>query len=252
LIQNSDNPFEGRPQCLQPVKWIEGWPIIGKDIDNDGIGEPLRRYKMPHIKAPGKLEIQTSDDFSIPKLGHQWEWNHNPRNSHWSLTQRTGWLRLQASTLVSLKRKEIPFWRACNTLSQRIMGTKTSTGIAKFDITGMAKGQRAGFVRFGGISHLIGVRIDDKGSRNIFFMDDKGIETVGPKIEKDIIYFKTTNIGKVANFEYSYDNKHFISFGNDFKLGFGRWTGDRLGFYSWNEIEESGYIDIDWFQYEYE
>jgi beta-xylosidase len=252
LIQNSDDPFEGRPQCLQPVEWIDGWPIIGKDIDNDGIGEPLRRYKMPNIKAPEKLEIQTSDDFSTPELGHQWEWNHNPRNSHWSLTQRKGWMRLKASTLVSLPRNEIPFWRASNTLSQRMMGTKASTGMAKIDVSGMEKGQRAGFVRFGGVSHLIGVRMDNEGNRNIFFMDDKGIEIVGPTVEKEIIYFKTSNIGKVASFQYSYDNNHFESFGKEFELGFGRWTGDRLGFYCWNDIEESGYIDIDWFRYEYE
>ncbi|KGL58907.1 alpha-L-arabinofuranosidase, GH43 family [Polaribacter sp. Hel1_85] len=256
LIQNTEDPFQGRPQCLQPVEWIDGWPIIGKDIDNDGIGEPLRRSKMPNIKATKKLEIQTSDDFSESKLGHQWEWNHNPRNSHWSLTERKGWLRLKASSLAPLTKygfhKGSPLWRASNTLSQRIMGTKSGTAIAKFDVTGMKKGQKAGFVRFGGISHVIGVKMDEEGSQNIFFMDDKGTEIVGPKVEKDIVYFKTTNIGKVARFQYSYDNKHFDDFGNEFELGFGRWSGDRLGVFCWNDKEESGYVDIDWFLYEYE
>ena len=113
--------------------------------------------------------------------------------------------------------------------------------MAKIDISGMEKGQRAGFVRFGGVRHLIGVR-----------MDDEGTEIVGPKVEKEIIYFKSSNSGKVASFKYSYDDKQFKSFGNEFELGFGRWTGDRLGFFCWNEIEEAGYVDIDWFRYEYE
>jgi hypothetical protein len=28
--------------------------------------------------------------------------------------------------------------------------------------------------------------------------------------------------------------------------------GDRLGFFLWNEKEDAGYIDIDWFTYEYD
>jgi beta-xylosidase len=255
LIQNAEDPFQGRPQCLQPVEWIAGWPIIGKDIDNDGIGEPLRRYKMPNIKAPEKLEIQTSDYFSSIELGHQWEWNHNPRNSHWSLSERPGWLRLKASSLPPLTKymfhKGLPFWRASNTLSQRIMGTEASIGIAKFDVTGMKEGQRAGLVRFGGISNVIGVKMNEDGTRNIYFMDDKGIELVGPTVDKELIYFKTTNIGNVATFQYSYDNKDFENFGNEFELGFGRWTGDRLGLFCWNDKENSGFVDIDWFLYEY-
>lgn len=256
LIQNTEDPFQGRPQCLQPVEWIDGWPIIGKDIDNDGIGEPLRRYKMPNIKAPEKLSLQTSDDFSSSQLGHQWEWNHNPRDSHWSLSERKGWLRLKAGTLVPLTKyfyhKGSPFWRAPNTLSQRIMGTKASSGVAKFDLSGMEKGQRVGFVRFGGISHIIGVKMDQEGERHLFFMDDHGSEILGPGIKQKLIYFKSSNVGKMAHFEYSFDNKHFYPFAPEFALGFGRWTGDRYGFCCWNDLEDSGYVDIDWFHYTYE
>lgn len=257
LIQNIDAPFQGRPQCLQPVEWVNGWPIIGEDMDKDGIGEPLRRYKMPNIIAPEKLKIQTSDDFSSSELGHQWEWNHNPRDSHWSLTERTGWLRLKASTLVPLSnyyyhKGASSFWRASNTLSQRIMGTKAGISSAKFDVSGMTQGQRAGYARFAGVSHLIGVKMDAEGNRNLFFMDDKGTEIDGPSIEKAIIYFKSTNSGNSASFEYSYDNKNFERFGPEFELVFGRWSGDRLGVFCWNDIEDSGNVDIDWFEYEYE
>ncbi len=86
LIQNDDIPFQGRPQCLEPVTWVDGWPIIGVDEDGDGIGEPVARYKKPiggfPISAP-----QSDDDFSSTELGNQWEWNHNPRNTHWSLSE---------------------------------------------------------------------------------------------------------------------------------------------------------------------
>ena len=29
LIQNTEFPFQGRPQCLEPVTWVDGWPVIG-------------------------------------------------------------------------------------------------------------------------------------------------------------------------------------------------------------------------------
>src|SRR5690606_2422504 len=27
LVQNGEPVFQGRPQCLQPVEWVEGWPL---------------------------------------------------------------------------------------------------------------------------------------------------------------------------------------------------------------------------------
>lgn len=37
-----------------------------------------------------------------------------------------------------------------------------------------------------------------------------------------------------------------------FTIAFGKWTGDRLGFFCWNEKEEKGHIDVDWFKYDYD
>ena len=265
LIQNADIPFQGRPQCLQPVSWIDGWPMIGVDEDNDGVGEPVLNHKKPiqgfPITAP-----KTDDDFSSAKLGSQWEWNHNPRKTHWSLTERPGWLRLKASVPLPNAQGFGPrqnqwtnsdgsnsdFWRACNTISQRIMGISTGTAIAKFDLSGMKPGQLAGFVRYGGVYHLLGVSINQKGNRNLFFMNKLGDKTQGPEIISDEIFIRSTNNINQAYYEYSIDGKKFERFGPDFTIEFGKWTGDRLGFFSWNEISETGYIDVDWFFYDYD
>ncbi len=36
--------------------------------------------------------------------------------------------------------------------------------------------------------------------------------------------------------------------------GVGPWgdQGDRLGFYCWNDMEDAGHPDTDWFRYEYD
>ncbi len=265
LIQNTAIPFQGRPQCLEPVTWIDGWPIIGVDVDNDGIGEPVAQYKKPIDGYPVNAP-QSDDDFTAEKLGRQWEWNHNPRTSFWSLTERPGWLRLKAGVPISIDSgagpainqwtnndgSETDFWRAYNTLSQRIMGITTGTAEAKFDISNVAPGQRAGFVRYGGVYHLLGIVVDQAGKKNLFFMDNFANEKLGPEIPGDELYVRTSNTSNQAFFEYSLDGKTYERFGPEFTIQFGKWTGDRLGFFCWNEKEEKGLIDVDWFTYEYD
>ncbi|WP_440877013.1 glycoside hydrolase family 43 protein [Thalassotalea sp. PLHSN55] len=267
LIQNDDIPFQGRPQVLDPVTWVDGWPIIGFDEDNDGIGEPVKRHKKPidgyPIAAPS-----SDDDFSAEQLGFQWEWNHNPRDSHWSLTKRPGWLRLTASKVLPNEKGYGPkinewtnndgsdsdFWRASNTLSQRIMGITTGTAVAKFDISGMQPNQLAGFVRYGGVFNLLGVQMNEQGKKHLFYMDPMSNKTLGPEITGNDLYVRTSNARNQATYEYSFDGKSFKAFGPTFTIAFGKWTGDRLGFFSWNEKtdQDAGYIDVDWFTYDYD
>lgn len=256
LIQNIPAPFQGRPQCLEPVTWIDGWPLIGRDVDGDGIGEPVRHHKKPVDGFPVSAP-PTDDEFDAATLRPQWEWNHNPRDTHWSLTGRPGWLRLEASRPVPadqhpLKGDANTFWRACNTLSQRIMGSSTGSAVAKFDLSGMKPGQRAGFVRFGGVHHLLGVSADESGTRSLFFQDHLGRNTGGPEIRSTELWVRTPNDGDQAAFEYSLDGQHFAGFGPPFTVQFGRWTGDRLGFFCWNELAETGHLDIDFFRYDYD
>jgi len=246
LIQNIPTPFQGRPQMLQPVKWVDGWPEIGRDADGDGIGEPVLRHKKPISGFP-LTAPPTDDAFAGRSLGHQWEWNHNPRDTHWSLTERPGWLRLKASVPVG----KGGFWNACNTLSQRLMGTTTGEATATFDLAGMEPGQRAGFVRFGGVYHLLGVHVEADGARRLFFSDN-GKAKPGPRLASDLLWIRTTNEGNQARFLWSTDGTTFTAFGPTFTVKFGRWTGDRLGFFCWNDRREAGHIDIDWFRYDYD
>ncbi len=246
LIQNCESPYQGRPQMLEPVEWIDGWPIIGEDINGDGIGEPVVEYRKP-IEGYPIAHPQTDDDFDNYVLAPQWEWNHNPRDKHWSLSKRKGYLRLSASIPVNTG----GFKNACNTISQRIMGTGKGKAIAKIDTCGMVAGQKAGFVRFGGVFNILGIVMDKNGEKHLYYESSINGTELGPIIEKSIVYIKTINEGDKAKYSYSYDNKTFVRFGPEFKLVFGQWTGDRLGFYSYNDIQEDGYIDIDWFKYKY-
>ncbi len=248
LVQNCPNPFQGRPQYLEPVTWEDGWPMIGKDVDGDGIGEPVRGARIPipghPIAAP-----QTDDEFDSKTLGAQWEWNHNPRDDRWSLAERPGWLRLKASIPVGKK----DFWGACNTVSQRIMGTGKGAAEAKLDLSGMRPGQQAGLVRFSVDYHLCGVRMTETGQKRLFF-DINGKVTTGPVIDADTLWIRTDNDGDRARFAWTFmsGGLRLSGDGPEFTLKFGKWCGDRLGFFCWNDEKAEGHIDVDYFHYSYD
>ena len=122
---------------------------------------------------------------------------------------------------------------------------------AKFDLSGMCKHQRAGFVRFGGIYHLLGVHVDANGAKRLF-LDANGSIIQGPVIETDTLWIRTSNDGDQARFAFSTDGEIFHRFGPDFTLQFGKWTGDRLGFFCWNDNVAAGHVDIDFFNYDYD
>ena len=52
---------------------------------------------------------------------------------------------------------------------------------------------------------------------------------------------------RTGDFAYSTDGRAFTDLVPVFTVKFGRWTGDRLGFFSWNDIEAAGHVDVDYF-----
>lgn len=246
LPGDATRSFEGRSQWLEPVTWKDGWPVVGHDPDANGVGNAMAGTRVPIAGHP-LAAPQTDDEFDSPQLGHQWQWNHNPRDDFWSLIERPGWLRLKAAKPI----KDGGFWNASNTLSQRLMGTGKGSATTRIDISAMAPGQQAGFCRHSGQYMLLGVKVDAGGTRRLFF-DNNGKEEVGPVIESDTIFFRTDNDGRDATFSYSVAGESWERFGDAFELKFGRWRGDRIGIFCWNESEPKGHIDIEWFHYDYD
>jgi beta-xylosidase len=85
--------WEGRAASLLPVTWRGGWPIIGA-VQPDGLGAMVWSGVKP---GPGaRTDYSFHDDFKTAVLDPRWRWNHQPRDDHWSLTERLGRLRLRA------------------------------------------------------------------------------------------------------------------------------------------------------------
>jgi beta-xylosidase len=236
----------GRVVHLQPLIWQDGWPVIGVDIDRNGIGEPVYVWKKPSIK--GDFEItapQTDDDFSSISLGFQWQWNHNPVNNYWSLTEKPGMLVLKA-----LKAEN--FSKARNTLTQKVMGKK-GEAVTEMDLTGLAEGQKAGLCSMGGRNtSLLGVV--GKGGQLYVFTENNGKITSEKPIKTKKVYLKITlDIkGNRNQFFFSPDNKSYSQAGDSFITSAGFWKGTRIGLFSFNETGDGGSAAFNWFTYDYD
>ena len=105
-----DSGAVGRIPYLVPAKWEDGWPVLGVNGKApDTLSLPAGKGLIPGIIA--------SDEFNrrpgAPALPLVWQWNHNPDDNNWSLTQRPGFLRLTTG------RVDGDFLSARNTLTQR-------------------------------------------------------------------------------------------------------------------------------------
>lgn len=86
----NEGPFTtlGRETALDPVEWVEGWPVV-----NGGRGPSLVQ-KVPALPET-PWEDPGFDGFDKPHLGELWQFVRNPDPAGWSLTERPGCLRLR-------------------------------------------------------------------------------------------------------------------------------------------------------------
>ncbi|MCH5312226.1 MAG: glycoside hydrolase 43 family protein [Prevotella sp.] len=85
FLHFQDKDAYGRVVHLQPVKWVNDWPVIGVDTDGDGVGEPVNKYKKPNLPSSGDFQPAESDDFTSNKLGLQWQWHGLPSH-YWAFS----------------------------------------------------------------------------------------------------------------------------------------------------------------------
>ena len=255
----------GRIPYLEPVEWVEGWPVIGQnglDVSRDGA-----KFDKPNVgMAYPRMYLPTNDTFTEPSLGKQWQWNHNADAACWSLFDNPGSLRLYTASVTD------DFMQARNTLTQRIFsynaeGTpsgnyRDSYGTARFDLSGMSEGDVCGLGVFQDPYGYVGVRMTDGQRRLVFYRSaydkDGGIveaeETVGDVLDGAIVYLRAVvNFGTAkVRFYYSTDNVVYVPFGQEWSMGYTLdiFVGNRFALFNYATQEKGGYVDIDWFSTE--
>ena len=85
LTHHGSGDWSGRIMSLLPVTWKDGWPLMG-DISEGVPGKMVWQANMPY-KAKFKVQsaeckVMQSDEFEPKGLGPQWQWNYQPRDTH--------------------------------------------------------------------------------------------------------------------------------------------------------------------------
>lgn len=247
-----DEP-EGRVPWLVPVRWEDGWPVLG-----DANGRASLQMEKPIQVSGVKFQVpclpQGSDDFTYSTVSHepltlnpQWRWNHVPRNDYWSLTERPGWLRLKAFRPA----KGGGFFLAGNTLLQHTMPSDSTVIETCLDVSQMANGQRAGLAVFnGGMSYaLIGV----KDGR--FYFDVNDSITEGPSLKKRnksillCVYINKEGQARLAYCQKSSHRSRWLFIGSPYQLAAANFRGARVGLFSYNTEADAGIADFDYLHY---
>jgi beta-xylosidase len=253
-----DNGSVGRSPWLVPVKWEDGWPILGID------GKAPETLDIEDTRKLLDSNIVASDEFDRKPgdaLPLAWQWNHNPDNSKWSIGEREGHLRITTGRI------DNTVLSARNTLTQRTFGP-VSSATTKIDVTNMKDGDYAGMIalqqRFG----VVCVKMED-GAKSIVMMGvaaqqterrgaggrtSQPVEIESVPLTQSIVYFKIDcdfrNRTDKANFYYSLDGKTWTRIGSTLQMAYSlqHFMGYRFGLFNFATKSTGGYADFDYYR----
>lgn len=269
-IMFQDHGAVGRIPTLQPVQWVDGWPIIGDATI------PVKEFTV-NLPEYGENHVWASDEFDYKdnsELDLAWQWNHMPDNSLWSVTERQGWLRLTTGSVVS------DIMTARNTLTQRTVGPRCTSEV-KLDVSGMKPGDNAGLCAFQSNYCRIGVEVAADGTKSLvginrvpparrFGGPRGGIQPQQPQgngeteafrmqLDQDEVWLKIRYVftpqaddtcgADMAFMSWSLDGENWteIEAGLQMRYTLDLFTGYRSVLYNYSTIEAGGHADFDYF-----
>ena len=250
FLHFQDRGLYGRVVHLEPMKWVNDWPVIGD------AGEPVATHKKPNVGKASVLTPADSDEFAGPKLGLQWQWQANPQPG-WALpAPGAGVLRL---TCVDPRRELKNLWDAPNLLLQKFPGP-AFTATAKVTFNSLADGERAGIVVFG--NDYATLALERRGT-DLFLSQSVGKAASTGAHDREVAALRAPSpslflrvrvlAGGRTEFSFSQDGAAFVAMGEAFQAQPGRWVGAKLGLFALRgagQGREAGYLDVDWFRVE--
>lgn len=268
FIHFQDREAYGRIVHLQPMSWENDWPIIGLDTKGDGIGEPVLVHKKPDVgRAWPSIVPETSDEFDLPILGLQWQWQANHRPQWYSLTANPSHLRLYAQPLPA---GASTLYNAMNIICQKLPAPAFTATVKLTFIPGFGSGfgsdtqeELAGLTVFGHEYRYIALKSTEEGLELVFATGSGSKETSREQVTARVpvaelartIYLRTIAVEEALfSFYYSWDDVAYHRIGNEFAAVPGGWVGAKLGLFCLHDNQadasaSQAFVDIDWFRF---
>ncbi|HVK47283.1 MAG TPA: glycoside hydrolase 43 family protein [Pseudobacter sp.] len=256
FLHFQDKDAYGRIVHLQPIQWINDWPVIGKDRDKDGKGEPVDSHRKPAFVGPiRKLTPPDGDEFNHAVLGLQWQWQANPRATWCFPDAEKGGLRLYS---VQQPDSAKNYWDLPNLLLQKfpaeafVVTTKLS-----FSPSVKPLKEKTGLVIMGLSYATLELQARPDGLHMVYSVcedADKGkapVETdLGLVNAKDFYLRVEVGLKAICQFSYSTDGFNYKKIERTFTARPGKWVGAKVGIYCTREstTNDAGYALYDWFR----
>lgn len=235
FVHFQDAGVYGRVVHLQPVKWRDGWPLMG-DINGDTApGQPVLRHPKPNLATARMAVPATSDEFSSSRLGLQWQWYANHQDDWHSLSARPGWLRLFAFPQPALDRTP-------HLLLQKFPA-RQFTVEACVDVTGGKVGAEAGLTIVGRACAAIALRRTEFGAEVIYRKADAQILMECRAAVRSLRV--SVGAGGLCEFAYADATGKWIAVPQSFQAEAGVWIGAKVGLFALGH----GHADFDYFRF---
>jgi xylan 1,4-beta-xylosidase len=250
----SDHGSAGRMVALVPITWENDFPFIGLPGNLRKAPNTWIKPDTGYAQDP-KPAFLHDDNFNSGKLNPEWQWNHVPDDSKWSLTEKPGVLRLHSLPADN-------FYSARNSLCQRPPGPESIMTV-ELDTAGMVEGDTAGLALLSSPYAWIGVvraadgmtlqTVDNTGSgggRRNTPSASPNPPAVSPDTPPERLWLRVhCNFDNdQAIFSWSADGREFTPLGNPFTMTFQLRTfqGVRPSLFHFNTSgKPGGYVDFD-------
>lgn len=244
----------GRVVHLQPLKWMNDWPLIGTQTDSLGLGEPVIQYNLPTDTNTLESYLSTcSDEFNTHQLNLNWQWQANSNPQWGSPSANLGFLRLNAC----VTKKAANLWESPNILLQKFpaIGFIAET---KLDLFLHESGDKTGLIIMGTDYAYIGIERKDSSNILVYRTCPKANEGNQEQTWYEIPWNKTfvylrvkVNPDGKCSFAYSGSPGNFTIVSLEFTAQPGRWTGAKCGLFCNGNLKtnDAGYINADWFRF---
>ncbi len=285
FLHFQDKEAYGRVVWLEPITWVDGWPVMG---EKQGVkaygktakyaGQPVLTYRKPNVGQTYPVANPAeSDEFNEPGIGKQWQWHAN-YDQTFGMPTTAGYFRLlchrQSSDFKNL-------WEAGGLLLQKTPADNFSA-TAKLRMTAKEAEQYGGIIVMGmDYSSLVLRRVGDAFELQQITCKDADrskaetittLATLKPTAADKNgyqealhcdIYLKlsveyiggTTKSGENKHeahvkFAYSKDGKKYTDVGETFTMRQGKWIGAKIGLCAAEPAGKKtrGWIDVDWFR----
>ena len=258
FIHFQDVGAYGRIPHLQPVQLVNDWPEMGVRPGGAVIGMPVMEHPAPDTgEWDEHVFPQTSDEFSSKKLGLQWQWQANPRQRWYSLSENPGELRLYAGKIG----KSDTLCDAGQFLSQLMQHFEFNLDV-KISFAPYARGDRAGLAMLcykyqyicaekttDGFEVAVydgAVERNQKGAGNPF---ERKIASAC--VQSGEVYLRmSVRENCMVSYSFSENGVDFTAIGSPFAATKGGWVSARPGIFCANFARNvsPGYCDFDYFR----